>query len=45
MGLFDESLASRGFLGLGSRESLHMSASAAAFEPVDASAKLYRKRR
>ena len=43
--LFDESLASRGFLGLGSRESLHMSASAAAFEPVDASAKLYRKRR
>jgi chemotaxis protein methyltransferase CheR len=43
VGLFRESLAPLGFLGLGSRESLLLSAHAEVFEPVDASARLYRK--
>lgn len=43
IGLFRESLSSRGFLGLGSRETLHFTEHAGAFEPVDLSARLYRK--
>lgn len=43
IGLFRESLASRGFLGLGSRESLFLSAHAPAFETIDADARLFRR--
>ncbi|GAB3774886.1 chemotaxis protein CheR [Ramlibacter monticola] len=44
LGLFHESLAHRGFLGLGSRETLDFSAFAGAFEPVSRSERLYRRR-
>jgi chemotaxis protein methyltransferase CheR len=44
VGLFRESLVRRGFLGLGSRESLGFSAHAEAFEVVDPGARLYRSR-
>jgi chemotaxis protein methyltransferase CheR len=44
VGLFRESLVRRGFLGLGSRESLGFTAHADAFEVVDPSARLYRSR-
>lgn len=43
IGLFRESLAPRGFLGLGSRESLSLSAHAPAFETIDATARLFRR--
>lgn len=43
IGLFRESLAPRGFLGLGSRESLFLSAHAGAFETIDAAARLFRR--
>lgn len=44
IGLFREALVHRGFLGLGSRESLRFGAHADAFEACDASQRLYRKR-
>ncbi|MDQ6681221.1 MAG: protein-glutamate O-methyltransferase CheR [Pseudomonadota bacterium] len=43
LGLFHESLGRRGFLGLGSRESLDFSAYSARFEPVDKARRLFRK--
>ena len=42
VGLFRQSLVRRGFLGLGSRESLGFTAHADAFEVVDPAARLYR---
>ncbi|CAG9185343.1 CheR family methyltransferase [Cupriavidus pampae] len=42
-GLFHDALARRGFLGLGSKESLHFSGHAHDFETVDARERLYRK--
>ncbi len=44
LGLFHDSLSHRGFLGLGSKESLDFSAHAQRFEPVEAAQRLYRKR-
>jgi chemotaxis protein methyltransferase CheR len=44
IGLFAESLCHRGFLGLGSKESLDFSAHGRAFEPVAARERLFRKR-
>ncbi|MBI5270037.1 MAG: protein-glutamate O-methyltransferase CheR [Burkholderiales bacterium] len=44
VGLFHEALVPRGFLGLGSRESLQFGAHAHAFEPVDAAQRLFRRR-
>ncbi|HEX5342682.1 MAG TPA: protein-glutamate O-methyltransferase CheR [Duganella sp.] len=44
LGLFHDSLCHRGFLGLGSKESLDFSAYAAHFEPVLKSERLFRKR-
>jgi chemotaxis protein methyltransferase CheR len=44
VGLFRESLVRRGFLGLGSRESLGFTEHADAFEVVDPAARLYRSR-
>lgn len=44
VGLFLDALVHRGFLGLGSRESLRFGAHAAAFEECDAAQRLYRKR-
>jgi chemotaxis protein methyltransferase CheR len=44
IGLFHESLASRGFLGIGSKESLRFSAYAEAFEEYAPAERIYRKR-
>lgn len=44
IGLFREALVHRGFLGLGSRESLRFGVHADAFEPVVAAQKLFRKK-
>jgi chemotaxis protein methyltransferase CheR len=44
LGLFHESLSYRGFLGLGTKETLDFSAYAGAFEPVSRPERLYRKR-
>ncbi len=43
VGLFREALVHRGFLGLGSKESLQFGAHAAAFEPTVREQRLYRK--
>jgi len=43
IGLFHDALARRGFLGLGSKESLHFSAHAGDFEPLVPRERLYRK--
>lgn len=43
VGLFRDALVPRGFLGLGSRESLQFGAHAAAFEPVVAGERIYRR--
>jgi len=43
-GLFSESLCRRGFLGLGSKETLEFSAHADAFEPLVRQERIYRKR-
>ena len=44
IGLFRDSLCPRGFLGLGSKETLTFSAHAAAFEPFAADERIYRVR-
>ncbi|HEX7890809.1 MAG TPA: protein-glutamate O-methyltransferase CheR [Ramlibacter sp.] len=44
LGLFHESLAHRGFLGLGSKETLEFSSHAGRFEPVSKPDRLYRKK-
>jgi chemotaxis protein methyltransferase CheR len=44
VGLFRDALVHRGFLGLGSKESLRFGANADAFEPLVAAQKLFRKR-
>ena len=44
LGLFHESLAHRGFLGLGTKETLDFSAYADRFEPVSRPDRIYRKR-
>jgi chemotaxis protein methyltransferase CheR len=44
IGLFRDALVHRGFLGLGSKESLRFGANADAFEPLVAAQKLFRKR-
>ncbi|WP_295851382.1 CheR family methyltransferase [uncultured Xylophilus sp.] len=44
LGLFRESLCRRGFLGLGSKESLDFSAHAPGFEPVVRQERIFRKR-
>jgi chemotaxis protein methyltransferase CheR len=44
VGLFRDALVHRGFLGLGSRESLQFGAHAHAFEPVVAAERVYRRR-
>jgi chemotaxis protein methyltransferase CheR len=44
LGLFHESLAHRGFLGLGSKETLEFSAWGHRFEPVARTERIYRKR-
>ena len=46
VGLFRDALVRRGFLGLGSRESLQFGAHAAAFEPLqlDAGVRIYRRK-
>jgi chemotaxis protein methyltransferase CheR len=44
LGLFHDSLAHRGFLGLGSKETLDFSAYAERFEPVSRPDRLYRRR-
>jgi chemotaxis protein methyltransferase CheR len=43
LGLFHESLCHRGFLGLGSKESIDFSAHAASFEPLVKAERIYRK--
>ena len=43
LGLFHEALCHRGFLGLGSKESIDFSAHAASFEPFDKPHRLFRK--
>jgi len=43
LGLFHESLSHRGFLGLGSKESIDFSAYAARFEPLDRPERIFRK--
>ena len=43
VGLFREALCLRGFLGIGSRESLRFSAHFTAFEPIDTENRIYRK--
>jgi chemotaxis protein methyltransferase CheR len=43
IGLFREALCLRGFLGIGSRESLRFSAHFTAFEPIDTENRIYRK--
>ncbi|WP_347270206.1 CheR family methyltransferase [Rhizorhabdus histidinilytica] len=44
VGLFRDSLARNGFLGLGSKESLHFSKHAAAFTPLVREEKIYQRR-
>ena len=44
VGLFHEALCRRGFLGIGSKESLHWSAYAAAFEDVAGEDRIFQKR-
>jgi chemotaxis protein methyltransferase CheR len=44
LGLFHESLSHRGFLGLGSKETLDFSGYAESFEPVSRPDRLYRKK-
>lgn len=44
LGLFHESLARRGFLGLGSKETLEFSAYGERFEPVSRPDRIYRKK-
>jgi chemotaxis protein methyltransferase CheR len=44
LGLFEEALVRRGFLGLGMRETLQFSQHATAFEPVSAEHRIFRKR-
>lgn len=44
LGLFHESLCHRGFLGLGSKESIEFSGHANAFEPLVKAQRIYRKR-
>ena len=44
LGLFHDSLAHRGFLGLGSKETLEFSAYGQRFEPVSRAERIYRKR-
>lgn len=44
LGLFHESLGHRGFLGLGSKESIDFSGYAKAFEPLVKAQRIYRKR-
>jgi len=44
VGLFHDSLSPRGFLGIGSRESLRFTAYAAQFEEFDAGERIYRKK-
>lgn len=44
LGLFHESLCHRGFLGLGSKESIDFSGHANAFEPLVKAQRIYRKR-
>jgi len=44
LGLFHDSLGHRGFLGLGSKESLEFSAHAGHFEPLVRSERIFRKR-
>jgi chemotaxis protein methyltransferase CheR len=43
LGLFHESLSHRGFLGLGSKETLDFSAYAGRFEPVSRAERIYRR--
>lgn len=43
LGLFHESLCHRGFLGLGSKESIDFSAHATSFEPLVKAERIYRK--
>jgi chemotaxis protein methyltransferase CheR len=43
LGLFSDSLVRRGFLGLGSKESLRFSKHAASFSDFDARERLYQK--
>ncbi|MDP3413155.1 MAG: CheR family methyltransferase, partial [Polaromonas sp.] len=43
LGLFHESLSHRGFMGLGSKESIDFSSYAARFEPLDRPERLFRK--
>jgi chemotaxis protein methyltransferase CheR len=43
LGLFHESLAHRGFLGLGSKETLEFSSYGTRFEPVSRPDRIYRK--
>ena len=43
LGLFQESLCYRGFLGLGSKESLDFSSHASAFEPLSKADRVFRK--
>ena len=43
LGLFHESLSHRGFLGLGSKESIDFSACARRFEPLDKPERIFRK--
>lgn len=43
LGLFHESLSHRGFMGLGSKESIDFSAYAARFEPLDRPERIFRK--
>lgn len=45
IGLFGESLVRRGFLGLGSKETLRFSSQSAAFDDFDEREKLYRRNR
>ncbi len=44
LGLFHDSLCHRGFLGLGSKESIDFSACSDSFETVDRRERMYRKR-
>ncbi|MDO8387486.1 MAG: CheR family methyltransferase, partial [Polaromonas sp.] len=43
LGLFHESLSHRGFMGLGSKESIDFSAYATRFEPLDRPERIFRK--
>jgi chemotaxis protein methyltransferase CheR len=44
LGLFHEALCRKGFLGIGSKESVRFSSQADAFEPFVASDRIYRKK-